>query len=237
MTQYNTSNIKMSTSQLAKLKSRTKNGTEITLKLSSNVVHNLLSTNTQFPKLHKAFASDFWANIKLSKTQLHKIGQSRGFPGRSLESLLKTGLLLIGNVLKPFAEQVLIPLGLTAAVAATDAAIHKKIFGFGTTTLIISNEEMNEILKTVKSLEEFKLLIKAVSEKIKNEAKEQKGGFLTMLLGTLVASLLGNVLTFKEAIATSQGRKWSETLATRVNMPGGGAIAAGEGTVRAGQDF
>ena len=59
MTQYNTSNIKMSTSQLAKLKSRTKNGTEITLKLSSNVVHNLLSTNTQFPKLHKAFASDF----------------------------------------------------------------------------------------------------------------------------------------------------------------------------------
>ena len=167
---------------------------------------------------------------------MHKIGQSRGFPGRSLESLLKTGLLLIGNVLKPFAEQVLIPLGLTAAVAATDAAIHKKIFGFGTTT-IISNEEMNEILKTVKSLEEFKLLIKAVSKKIKNEAKEQKGGFLTMLLGTLVASLLGNVLTFKEAIATSQGRKWSETLATRVNMPGGGAIAAGEGTVRAGQDF
>ena len=196
-----------------------------------------MSTNTQFPKLHKAFASDFWANIKLSKTQLHKIGQSRGFPGRSLESLLKTGLLLIGNVLKPFAEQVLIPLGLTAAVAATDAVIHKNIFGFGTTTLIISNEEMNKILKIVQSLEEFGLLIKAVSKKIKNEAKEQKGGFLTILLGTLVASLLGNVLIFKEPIATSQGRKWSETLATRVNMPGRGAIAAGEGTVRAGQDF
>ena len=87
---------------------------------------------------------------------------------------------LIGNVLKPLAKSVLTPLGLTAAASATDAAIHKKMFGPGFTTLIISNEEMNDNMKIVKSLEESGLLIKGVSETIKNEAKEQKGGFLGM---------------------------------------------------------
>ena len=86
---------------------------------------------------------------------------------------------LVGNVLKPLAKGVLIPLGLTAA-AATDAAIHPKIFGSGV-TIIISNEETNDIRKIVKSLEESGLLIKGVSETIKNEAKEQKGRFLGML--------------------------------------------------------
>ena len=76
------------------------------------------------------------------------------------------------------------PLGLTAAVLATDVAIHKKMFGSGFTTLIISNEEMNDIMKIVKSLEESGLLIKDVSKTIKNEAKEQNVG---MLLGTLDA--------------------------------------------------
>ena len=81
---------------------------------------------------------------------------------------------LIGNVLKPLAKSVLIPLGLTAAAAAaaaTDAAIHKKMFGCGTTTLIISNEKMNDIMKIIKSLEESGLLIKGVSQTIKNEVK------------------------------------------------------------------
>ena len=81
---------------------------------------------------------------------------------------------LIWNVLKPLAKSVLIPLGLTTA-AATDAAIHKKIFGSGTTTLIISNEETDDIMKIIKSLEESGLLMKSVSETIKNEAKGQKG--------------------------------------------------------------
>ena len=80
---------------------------------------------------------------------------------------------LIGNVLKPLAKSVLIPLGLTAAAAAsaTDAAIHKKMFGSGFTILIISNEEMNDIMKIVKSLEVSAL--KGVSETVQNEAKEQ----------------------------------------------------------------
>ena len=120
---------------------------------------------------------------------------------------------LIGNVLKLLAKSFLIPLQLSAPASATNAAIHKKMTGSGRTTLIISNEEMNDIMKTVKSLEKYGLLIKDVSQTIKNEAKEQKGGFLGILLGTLGASLLGNLLIGK------------------------GTIRAGEGTVRAGQDF
>ena len=77
-----------------------------------------------------------------------------------------------GNVFKPLAKSVLIPLGLTAVASATDTVIHKKMLGSGFTTLIISNEEMNDIMKIVKSLEEFGLLIKGISETIKNEAKE-----------------------------------------------------------------
>ena len=128
---------------------------------------------------------------------MHKIGQSGGFLGRLLEPLLKTGLPLIGNILKPLAKSGLIPLRLTAEASATDAAIHKKMSGSGNTTLITSNEEMNDIIKIVKSLEE-------ISEKIKNETKEQKGGFLEMLLGTLGASLLRNLLTDKGTIRADQ---------------------------------
>ena len=124
---------------------------------------------------------------------MHKIGQSAGFLGRLLGPLIKTGLPLIENVLKPLAKSVLIPLGLTAAASATCAAIHKKMFGFGchpsdlasrqsdfaprNTTLILSNEEMNDIMKIVKSLEESGLLIKDVSKAIKNEAKNKKEDF------------------------------------------------------------
>ena len=108
---------------------------------------------------------------------MNKIGKSGGASGVVLGALLKTGLPLIGNVLKPLAKSILIPLGLTAPTSATDGAIHKKMLGSGTTTLVISNEEMNGIMKTVKSLEESGLLIKGVSETIKNEAKEQKEDF------------------------------------------------------------
>ena len=168
----------MSNSQHKKLKSGINYSTEVTLKLSSNVAgdsndennfsHKFLLTNTHVSKLCKTFANSSSANIKLSKTQLHEIVLSGRFLGRLLGPLLKTGLHLMKNVLKPLAKSVLIPLGLTATVSATDAAIHKKIFGFGRRpsdlvlhssdlalrmmTLIISNEEMNDILKIVKFL-------------------------------------------------------------------------------------
>ena len=145
---------------------------------------------------------------------LHKIGQSGGFWGRLLVPLLKIGFPLIVNLLKPLAKSILTPLGLTAAAAATDVAIYKKMFGSGTcplnlakqTTLIILNEEVHNIMKIVTSLEESSLLIKSISEAIKNEAKEQKGGFLAMLLGTLGVSLLGNLLTGKGTIRAGGGK-------------------------------
>ena len=145
------------------------------MKISSNVVgdsndennfpHKLLLTITQVLRLRKAFANNSSANIKLSKTQLHKIGQSGGFLGRLLGPLLKTGLPLIGDVLKPLAKHV----------SAIDAAIHKNMFGSGNTTLIISNEEMNYIMKIVKPIAESGLLTKCVTKTIKNEVKDQKG--------------------------------------------------------------
>ena len=84
---------------------------------------------------------------------MHKIGQSWGFLSRLLEPLLKSGLPLVENALEPLAKSILIPLGLIAA-SATDVAIDKKMFGSRKTALIISNEEMNEIMKIVKALEE-----------------------------------------------------------------------------------
>ena len=137
MTQYNTLNVKLSNSQLNKLKSGIKNSTEVTLKILWNVVgdsndennflHKLLLTNAQVSKLRKAFSSGSSANIKLLKAQLHKLGQSKGFLGRLLTPLLKSGLPLMKNVFKLLVKSVLITLALTAAASATDAAIHREI--------------------------------------------------------------------------------------------------------------
>ena len=190
---------------------------------NTNFPHELLLTNRQVANIRKAFAKSTSTDIKLSKTQLSKMIQSGGFLGKLLGPLLKTGLPLIKNVIKPLAKSVLISLGLTAAASSADAVIHKQILGSGrlldlapphnNTTLIISNNEMDDILRIVKSLEDSGVLLKGVSETIQNEAKEQRGGFLSMLLGTLGASLLGDVL--------SKG------------LSGKGVIRAGEGTIRA----
>ena len=143
------------------------------------------------------------------------------FLSRLIGPLLKTGLPLIKNVIKPLAKSVLIPLGITAAASAADAGIHKKILGSGhnNTTLIISNDEIEDIIKIIKSLEDSGLLLKGVTETVQNEVKEQKGGFLSMLLGTLGASLLGNLLTGKGIYRAGKGK---------------GINRAGEGIVRAG---
>ena len=164
--------------------------------------------------------------------------KSGGFLGRLLGPLLKAGLTLIKNVIKSLAENVLIPLGLTAAASAADAGIHKKTLGSGphssssashNTTLIISNNEMEDIIKIVKSLEDSGLLLKGVTETVQNEVKEQKGGFFSMLLGTLGASLLGNISTGKGAIATSQGRG--------INRAGEGIVRTGYGNNNNKMDF
>ena len=103
------------------------------------------------------------------------------------------------------AKDVLAPLGITAAASVIDAGIQKKIHGLGTTTLTVSNEEMNDIMKIVQALENSNILLKGVTETIKNETKEQKGGFLTMLLAALGASLLGNLLADKGIVRAGSG--------------------------------
>ena len=206
MTQYNSLNVKLSNSQLNKLKSAIKNETEVLLRLSSNMIGNnetnfpdkLLLTNRQVANLRKAFANHLSTDVELSKTQLSKMIQSGGFLGILLGPLLKTGLSLIKNVIKPLAQSALILLGLTAAASAADAGIHKKILGSAnTTTLIISNDAMEDIIKIVKSLEDSGLLLKGVTKTVQNEVKKQNKGFLSILLGTLGASLLGNMVTGK----------------------------------------
>ena len=110
-------------------------------------------------------------DLKLSKAQISKIIQSGGFLGRLLGPLLKTGLPLIKNVIKPLAKSVLIPLRLTAAASAADAGIHKKMLGSESTTLIVSNEEMNDIMRIVQALEDSNILLKGVTKTIKSKTK------------------------------------------------------------------
>ena len=137
MTQYNSLNVKLSNSQLNKLKPAIKNETEVVLRLPSNMVgdnganfpHKLLLTSGKVSILRQAFANYLSTDIKLSKTQLSKMIQSEGFLGILLGPLLKIGLPLITNVIKPLAKSVLIPVGLTAAASAADAGIHKKNLG------------------------------------------------------------------------------------------------------------
>ena len=222
MTQYNKINIKLSTSQLNKLKSAIKNETDVVIRLSPNMIgdsndktnfpHELLLTDRQVSSIRKAFANNSSVDIKFSKTQLSKMIQSGGFLGKLLGPLLKTGLPLIKNVITPLAKSVLIPLGLTAAASAADAGIHKKILGSGNTTLIISNKDMEDLIKIVKPLEDSGLLINGVTELVQNEIKEQKGRFLSMLLGTLGASSLRTLLAGKG-----------------INRAGEGIVRAGEG--------
>ena len=214
MPQHNGLNVKLSSSQLDKVKSAIKKA-EAILRLSSNMMsnsndetnfpHKSLLTNRQVPNLRKYFANYASSDIKLSKSRLSKMIQSEGFLGRILGPLLKTGLPLMKNVIKPLIRSVLIPLRLTAVPSAADAGMHKKILGSLKTTLIISNDEIEEITKKVKSLKDSGLFLKGVSETFQNEAKQQTRRFLSTLLGTLGASLLGNMLAARGINRTGEG--------------------------------
>ena len=177
MVEYSKVNFKLSDTQLKKLKTAVKDKTETTLRMSLKIFagnylpHELLLTTRQETKLRNAFNNNMSTDLKLSRAQISKIIQSGGFLGRLLGPLLKTGLPLIKNVIKPLAKKVLIPLGLTAAASAADAGIHKKILWSGTTTLIISNKEMNSIMKIIQALEDSNILLKGVNKTIKNETK------------------------------------------------------------------
>ena len=148
--------------------------------------------------------------------------QSVRFLGRLLGTLLKTGVPLMKYVLKLLAKSILIPLGLITAASEANSGIRKRILGPGMATLIISNGEMDDIVKMVKSLVESGLLIKGISETIKNIAKKQKGGFLNILLGTLGFGLSGNLLIGKRV---------------KAKIPGQTVALAGEGMIKAVQQI
>ena len=195
MVEYNTVNAKLSNLQLNKSKSAVKNNKRTTLRMNAKMFdgnklpHELLLTTRQTTKLRNAFRNNMSTDIKLPKAQISKIIQSDRFSGKILGPLLKTGLPLLKSVIKPHGL-----LSLTAVSSTIDAGVQKNIYGSGTTTLIIWYEGMNDIMKIVQALEDSDILLKGATKTIKNETRKQKGGFLSMLLGTLGASLLGDLL-------------------------------------------
>ena len=125
--------------------------------------------------------------------------------GGALGSILRRLLPKLIKVASPILKNVVATLGLSAAMSGIDGAIQKNIYGSGTTTLVISNEELNDILKIVQALEDQNILLKAVTKTIKNDMNNKKGGALGMLLGTLGASLLGNLLSEKGLYRSGEG--------------------------------
>ena len=222
MVKYSKVDCKLTNVQLNKLKKTVKSNERATLRLrirnfnKDQDPHELLLTTTQNTKLRNALNNNSATDIKLSKTQIKKIIQSGGFLGKLLSKL--AGPLM--KVAMTLAKNVLAPLGLTAAMSAIDGSIQKKIHGSGV-KLIIEQEDMNDIMKIIEALENSGILLKRVTKTINNETKELRGGFLSMLLGTLGASLLGNLLN---------GGKGS--IASRAK--GEGIMRAGDGIVRAG---
>ena len=214
MVEYSKINCKLTNVQLNKFKKAVKSIEGTTLRLGiknfnkDETPRELLLTNTQNTKLRNAINNNSAIDIKLSRAQIKKLIQSGGFLGKLLSKL--AGMKVAMKVAMPLAKNVLAPLGLTAAMSAIDGSIQKKIHGSGV-KLIIEEEDMQDIIKIIKELENSDILLKGVSKTIENEIKEQRGGFLSMLLGTLGASLLGNLLTGK------------------------GIMRAGDGIVRAGE--
>ena len=216
MVEYSEINCKLTNVQLNKLKKAVKSNEGAALRLGirnfnkNETPHELLLTTRQNTKLRNAINNNSATDIKLSKAQIKKI-QSGRFLGNLLSKL--AGPLM--KVALPLAKNVLAPLCLTAAMSATDGSIQKEIHGSGV-KLIIEQEDMNDIMKIIKALENSGILLKGVSKTIKNETKEQQGVFLSMLLGTLGARLLGNLLTGGKGIARA----------------GDGIVSTGEGSGR-----
>ena len=196
MVEYSKINCKLTNVQLNKFKKAVKSNEGATLRLGirnfnkNETPHELLLTTRQNTKLRNAPNNNSATDIKLSKAQIKKIIQSGGFLGKLLSKL--AGPLM--KLVLPLTKNVLAPLGLTAAMSAIDGSIQKKIHGSGVKS-IIEQEDMNDIMKIIKALENSGILLKGASKTIENETKEQKGGFLNMLLGTLGACSLGNLLT------------------------------------------
>ena len=220
MVEYTKINWKLTNVQLNQLKKSVKSNEGATLRLGiknfnkDELPHELLLTTRQNTKLRNAINTNLATDIKLSKSQIKKSIQSGGFLGKLLSKLAGP----LTKVAIPLAKNVLAPLGLTAALSAIDGSIQKKIHGSGV-KLITEQEDMNDIIKIIEALKNSGTLLKGVTKTIENETKEPREGFLTMLLGTLGASLLGNLLTGGKGMMRA----------------GEGIVRAADGTVRAGE--
>ena len=211
MVEYTKINCNLTNVQLNKFKKSVKSNEGATLRLGiknfnkDELPHELLLTTRQNTKLINAINNNLATDLKLSKAQIKKIIQSGGFLGKLLSKLMKVAM--------PLAKNVVAPLGLTAAMSAIDGSIQKKIHG-SEVKLIIEQKDMKDIIKIIEALEDSGILLKGVTKTIENETKEQRGGFLSMLLTTLGASLLGNLLTGGKGIMRA----------------GDGIVHAGEGS-------
>ena len=220
MVEYSKINCNLKNVQLNKFKKSVRSNEGATLRLGiknfnkDELPHELLLTTRQNAKLRNAINNILATDIKSSKAQIKKLIQSGGFLDKLLSKL--TGPLM--KVALPLAKNVLAPLGLTAAMSAIDGSIQKKIHGYGV-KLIIEQEDMNDIMKIIDAIENSGILLKGITKTIENETKEQRGGFLGMPLGTLGASLLGNLLTGGKGIMRA----------------GDGIVRAGDGIARAGE--
>ena len=225
MVEYREINCKLTNVQLNKLKKAVTSNEGATLRLGirnfnkNETPHELLLTTRQNTKLRNAINNNSATDIKLSKAQIKKIIQSEGFLGKLLSKL--AGPLM--KVALQLAKNVLAPLGLTAAMSAVDGRIQKKIHGSGV-KLIFEEEDMHDIMKIIEALEYSGILLKGVSKTIENETKEKRGGFLSILLGTLGACLLGNLLTGGKGIV----RAGERSVASRAK--GDGIVRAGSGS-------
>ena len=217
MVEYSKINCKLTNVQLNKLKKAVKSNEGATLRLGINyfnkdeLPHELLLTTRQNTKLRNAINNNLATDIKLSKAEIKKIIQSGGFLGKLLSKL--AGPLM--KVALPLAKNLLAPLGLTAAMSAIDGSIKRKIHGLGVKLVIEEEEDMNDIMKIIEALENSGILLKGVSKTIENETKEQRGGFLSMLLGTLGTGGKGIMRAGKGSVAS--------------RAKGDGIVRAGEG--------
>ena len=167
MVEYNKINVKLSNLQLSKLKNAVKNNEGTILRISSKMFnsqdlpHELFLTQRQIIKLK--------TDVKLSRAQIKKIIMSGGALGSVLGKLIGP----LTKVAKPLIKKILPTLGLSAAISGIHGAIQKKIHGSGTTTLVISNEELSDIMKIIQALKNSDILLKEISKTIKNDIKNK----------------------------------------------------------------
>ena len=173
MEDYNKINAKLSNLQISKLKTAVKNNEGAILRISSkmftldNLPHELFLTQRQITKLRNNIENNMLTDVKLSKAQIKIIIMS----GDALGSILGKLLRNLIKVARPILKNVALPLGLSIAMSGIDGAIQKKIHGSGT-TVIFSNEEINDMIKIVKGLEDSDILLEGVTETLKNDIKK-----------------------------------------------------------------